>query len=61
MLVLDAAGGFGGFGFQASPFVAVGYSVMAVVACWCAATWLPSVSHWLAGDRAGMRAPQPAG
>jgi hypothetical protein len=62
VLVLDATGGFGAFGFQASPFVTVGYSVMAVVAVLvAAATWLPSVSRWLAGDRAGVAEPQPAG
>jgi hypothetical protein len=62
VLVLDATGGFGAFGFQASPFVTVGYSVMAVVAVLvAAATWLPSVSRWLAGDRAGTPEPQPAG
>ncbi|HEV7812834.1 MAG TPA: hypothetical protein VGO99_07685 [Leifsonia sp.] len=62
VLVLDATGGFGAFGFQASPFVTVGYSVMAVVAVLVAAAiWLPSVSRWLAGDRAGTPEPQPAG
>jgi hypothetical protein len=62
VLVLDATGGFGAFGFQASPFVTVGYGVMAVVAVLLAAAiWLPSVSRWLAGDRAEVADPQPAG
>jgi hypothetical protein len=62
VLVLDATGGFSSFRFQASPFVTVGYTVMTLVAVLvAAATWLPSVSHWLAEDRVAMPEAQPAG